>query len=76
MSALRSEIDARIEPGVGEHLVGGSSRQLVTVCLFDIPDDDQPLSEPVATRLRPSEARELAFWLLELAEHADHQLAR
>lgn len=72
----RWEIDAHIEPGVHEHLVDGARRELVTVCLFDTPDEDQPLSEPVATRLRPGEARELAFRLLELAEHADHQLAR
>jgi hypothetical protein len=75
MSALRWEIDARIEPGVCEHLLDGASRQLVTVCLFDAPDD-QPVTEPVATRLRPSEARNLAFDLLELAEHADRHEAR
>jgi hypothetical protein len=58
--------------------VGGGSLQLVTVCLSDeragelIDEHGRPVAAvpPVVSRLRPSEARELAFALLELAELA------
>ena len=58
--------------------VGGGSLQLVTVCLSDdgageVSDvQGRPVKRaPVVTHLRPSDARELAFELLELAELAD-----
>lgn len=57
--------------------IGGSALELVTVWLTDedageFCDERQPLepTEPVFTHLRPDEARELAFRLLELAEQA------
>jgi hypothetical protein len=63
-----------------EGRVGGGSLQLVTVCLSD--DGAGEMSDelgrsikraPVVSHLRPSEARELAFCLLELAELADRR---
>jgi hypothetical protein len=61
--------------------VGGGSLQQVTVCLSD--DDVGELCDehgrvvepppPVVTHLRPEEARELAFCLLELAEVAEQR---
>lgn len=81
MSEFRWEARARLEDGMTEGRVGGGSLQLVTVCLSD--DDARELSDergrPVApapsvvTHLRPSEARELAFCLLELAELAERK---
>jgi hypothetical protein len=75
MRELRFDITARIERGQTERLIDGSSRQLVTVILSDpAPDPDDPPTRrwpPAAVTLRPAEARELAFCLLELAEHAE-----
>jgi hypothetical protein len=70
-----------LEDGVTEGRVGGGFLQLVTVCLCDdgvgeLSDElgrPVPPEPPVLTRLRPSEARELAFCLLELAELADRR---
>ena len=64
-----------------EGLVGGGVLQLVTVCLSDdgvgeISDRlGRPVvpAPPVLSHLRPSEARALAFRLLELAELADRR---
>ena len=61
--------------------VGGSGLQLVTVCLTDdgageLSDEHgRPLAPaaPVVAHLRPDEARELAFCLLELAELAEQR---
>jgi hypothetical protein len=59
--------------------VGGGGLQLVTVCLTDegagkiCNKHGQPLppTAPVLAYLRPDEARELAFRLLEVAELAE-----
>jgi len=64
-----------------EGLIDGGALQLVTVCLSDdgAAESSDELGEPVApappavSHLRPSEARELAFCLLELAELADRR---
>ena len=64
---------------MAERRVDGSPLQLVTVCLSDDGagevSDEQGRSlapaPPVVSYLRPSEARALAFELLELAELAD-----
>jgi hypothetical protein len=64
-----------------EGRVDGTGLQLVTVCLSDdgageISDElGRPVAPapPVVSHLRPSEARELAFCLLELAELADRR---
>ncbi len=81
MSWHRSRTQARLESGMTEGLIGGRSLQLVTVCLSEdgvgeISDDQGrplPPEPPVVSYLRPSEARALAFELLELAERADRR---
>jgi hypothetical protein len=74
----RWEAWARVEDGMTEACVGGGVLQLVTVCLSDdgageMSDElGRPVKRvPVVSHLRPSEARELALCLLELAELAD-----
>jgi len=77
----RWEASARLEDGMTEGLVGGAALQLVAVCLSDdgAGEISDELGRPVApapsvvSPLRPSEARELAFCLLELAELADRR---
>lgn len=76
----RWEARARLEDGMTETRVGGGALQLVTVCLSDdgageVSDElGRPIKRaPVVSHLRPSEARELAFCLLELAELADRR---
>lgn len=75
MREMRWDITAEIESGQTEHLVNGSSLQLVTVILSDPePDPDDPPTRrrpPAVVTLRRQEARELAFELLTLAEHAE-----
>lgn len=74
----RWEARARLEDGMTEARVGGGSLQLVTVCLSDdgageVSDErGRPVKRPpVVSHLRPDDARELGFCLLELAELAD-----
>jgi hypothetical protein len=76
----RFEIQARLESGMSERRVDGGALQLVTVCLCDegageVSDagGGQLLRPPVVSYLRPGEARELAFCLLELAELAERR---
>ena len=77
----RWEAQARLEDGVTEGRVGvdGSARELVSVRLLDsfgVADEQGepvPPRPPVVSHLRPSEARELAFELLELAELAERR---
>ena len=75
----RWEAQARLEDGMTEGLVDGSALQLVTVCMSDgsgeVSDElGAPVARaPVVSHLRPSEARELAFCLVELAELADRR---
>jgi len=81
MSLFRWQAHARLEDGMTEGLIGGGSLQLVTVCLTD--EGASEISDvqgtaiapepPVLTHLRPGEARELAFCLLELAELAERR---
>ena len=79
MRSHRWEAHARLGDGMCEGRVDGSALQLVTVCLSDdgageISDElGRPVAPapPVVSHLRPSEARELAFCLLELAELAE-----
>jgi hypothetical protein len=80
MSEYRWEALARLD-GMTEGRVGGGSLQLVTVCLSDdragelCDEHGLPVvpAPEVVTRLRPSEARELGFSLLELAELAEQR---
>ena len=80
MSEHRERALARLD-GRTLGRVGGGSLELVTVCLSDdgageLSDEHgRPVAPapPVVTHLRPSEGRELAFCLLELAELAEHR---
>ena len=80
MSESRWEARARLD-GMTEGRVGGGSLHLVTVCLTDdgageVSDGrGEPVAPapPVVSHLRPSDARELAFCLLELAEFAERR---
>ena len=80
MSEYRWEARARLD-GMTESRVAGGSLQLVTVCLSNdgagelCDERGRPLAPapPVISHLRPSEARELAFCLLELAELAERR---
>jgi hypothetical protein len=77
----RWDARAGLEDGMTEGRIDGSALQLVTVCLSDdgtseVSDEQgRPVAPgpPVVSYLRPSEARELAFCLLELAELADQR---
>ena len=76
MRAQRFEALARIEPGQSQTLIDRSRMQLVTIALTDsgpvIDTDSAEHTRPeVACHLAPAEARELAFELLRLAEHAE-----
>ena len=77
----RWEARVSLEDGMAERRVDGSPLQLVIVCLSDdgagevSGEQGRPLAPapPVVSCLRPSEARALAFELLELAELADRR---
>jgi hypothetical protein len=73
----RWQIEARLEDRMTERRVDGSALQLVTVCLCDEGagevSDELLERPPVVTYVRPSDARELAFCLLELAELAERR---
>jgi hypothetical protein len=79
MTEHRWEAQAHVEDGVTEGRVDGSALQLVTVRLLDtfgVADEQGepvPPRPPVVSYLRPGEARELAFELLELAELAERR---
>ena len=83
MSEYRWEALAWLD-GMTEGVVGGGRLQLVTVCLTDedvgelCDEHGRPVAPTpeVVTHLRPSDARELAFCLLELAELAEHRSER
>jgi len=72
MTVYYSKITALIDPEQSEPLPGGGRLQDVTIVLTDPPSAPRWLP-PAAITLRPCEARELAFELLVLAEHADRQ---
>lgn len=78
MRQHRFDVEARLEDGMAEAMLGGRALQLVTVCLFDGPGavteaGERIESAPVVSHLRPGQARELAFELLALAEFAERQ---
>ncbi len=81
MSWHRWETQAGLEDGMTEGRVDGSALQLVTICLSDggageITDEvGRPVAPAplVVSHLRPSDARALAFCLLELAELAERR---
>ena len=67
MTEYLSGWNALIDPEQGELLGDGRRRQDVTLVLTDAP----AAPRPVACTLRLEQARELAFELLCLAEHAE-----
>ena len=74
MSEYRWEALPRLERGARQWDPSGLPLQLVTIGLLPVQERErgEPLGRaPVLWDLRPSEARELAFGLLELAERAE-----
>jgi hypothetical protein len=69
MIGHRCEIEATAGPARGS-LVGGGSRVLVRVRVFDGPDCPDRLPEAYCD-VSPADARELAFGLLAAAEDAE-----
>lgn len=70
MTDYRHAIRALIDPEHREGLIDGALAQLVSVIMTDDPSDPA-WRRAAAVTLRPGEARELAFELLVLAEHAE-----
>lgn len=76
MGSHRFEIDASAGPA-REGVLYGRAMLLVRVRMFDGPGVVDALTgepagqEDVCTDLRPEQARDLAFGLLECAEHAE-----
>lgn len=70
MTAHYSKITALIDPEQSEPIAGGGRWQDVSVILID--EDRDPPAEAVIV-LPAEDARELAFDLLVLAEHAERE---
>jgi hypothetical protein len=70
MTVYYHQIRAVIDPEQSDPLHGGGRLQDVSVILIDEPGGH---CEPVGIALLACQARELAFELLELAEHADRE---
>lgn len=70
MTVYYHQIRALIDPEQSDPLPGGGRLQDVSVILLDEPGGDR---EPAGITLLACQARELAFELLELAEHADRE---
>ncbi|MCA1678639.1 MAG: hypothetical protein LC777_06675 [Actinobacteria bacterium] len=70
MTDYYRDIRALIDPGQSDPLSDGGRLQDVSVILTDRPCAEHTL-RPAAISLLPCQARELAFELLSLAEHAD-----
>ena len=69
MTDYYSDIRVVVDPEQSDPLAGGGRLQDVSVILTDRPGADA--LRPAAISLLPCQARELAFELLETAEHAD-----
>lgn len=75
MTLYYRDIRVVIDPEMGDALPDGGRLQDVSVILTDKPSGaDTP--RPAAITLLPHRARELAFELLEVAEHADRMRPR
>jgi hypothetical protein len=70
MTLYYRQVRALIDPEQSDPLAGGGRQQDVSVILTDPP------ARPVAVTMSACETRELAFELLELAEHADRMRTR
>jgi hypothetical protein len=75
MTTYYQSIRALIDPEQSDPLPDGGRLQDVSVILTDQPRGREAL-RPAAVALLPCQARELAFCLLELAEHADRMRPR
>jgi hypothetical protein len=73
MTVYYHEIRALIDPEQSDPLPGGGRLQDVSIILLDRVDGDRRDLEPAGIALLACQARELAFELLELAEHADRE---
>ncbi len=72
MTDYYTDIRALIDPEQSEPLPGGGRRQEVSIILTDNSDREHVYwMTPAAITLLPDQARELAFALLALAEHAE-----
>ena len=69
MTVYYDQIKAVIDPEMSDPLPGGGHLQDVSVILIDTHGG----GEPVGIALLACQARDLAFELLELAEHADRE---
>lgn len=69
MTVYYSDITALIDPEQFDLIAGGRFQDVSVILTDDYPD--RPPERPAAIALTPADARELAFCLLELAEHAD-----
>ena len=74
-SSCYRKIGVAIDPEQSDPLSDGGRLQDVSVILTDRPCAEQRL-RPAAISLLPCQARELAFELLSLAEHADRMRPR
>jgi len=72
MTVYYRQVRALIDPEQSDPLTGGGRLQDVSVILTDDSHGPDTL-RPAAVTLLPCQARELAFELLELAEHADRE---
>ncbi len=77
----RHDVHATITPGAHERVLAGARLQLISIALTDLdpaiaPGEDPGQRPDVICHLRPSEARELANRLQELADHADRESQR
>jgi hypothetical protein len=70
MTLYYDEIRVLIDPEQSDPLPDGGRLQDVSVILTDKPRGEHT-QRPAAITLLPCQARELAFELLEVAEHAD-----
>jgi hypothetical protein len=70
MTVYYQHIRAVIDPEMSDALPGGGRLQDVSVILVDELSGG---GEPIGIALLCCQARELAFELLELAEHADRE---
>ena len=68
MTVYYTDIRVLLDPEQSDPLAGGGRLQDVSVILTDRHDHQ---ARPVGISLLACQARELAFCLLELAEHAD-----
>jgi len=75
MTVYYRDIRALIDSEQSDPLAGGGRLQDVSAILTDRPRGPDTL-RPAAITLLACQARELAFELLELAEHADRQRTR